>query len=86
MVGWLVQKKDVGILQDEAAQIHSRLLPAGQAVEGLGPHFRGNGQAVGHLVYGGVRIVAADALKFGGELAVAAQGLLAAVPCRHGGG
>jgi hypothetical protein len=86
VVGWLVQKKDVGILQDEAAQIHSRLLPAGQAVEGLGPHFRGNGQAVGHLVYGGVRIVAADALKLGGQLAVAPEGLLAAVAGGHGGG
>ncbi len=86
MVGGLVQKEDVGVLQDETAQIHAGLFPAGQAVEGLSPHFRGNGQAARHLVHGGVRIIAPDTLEFGGQLAVAAQSLRGAVPRLHGGG
>jgi hypothetical protein len=38
MVGGLVQQQDVRILQNEPAQVHPGLLPAGEAVEGLGAH------------------------------------------------
>ena len=86
VVGGLVQEKDVRVLQDEAAQVHPGLLPAGEAVEELLPHGLGDAQAVGHLAHGGGGVVAADALKLGGELPVAAEGGLAAVPGGHGGG
>ena len=86
MVGGLVQQEDVRILQNEPAQIHPGLLPAGEAGEELGAHLRGNGQAVCHLAHCRVRIIPADALKLGGQLPVPAQSGLAVVPRRHGGG
>ena len=86
MVGGLVQQQHVGVLQNEAAQVYTGLLPAGEAVEQLGAHLFGDGQAVGHLADSRIRVVAADALKLGGQLAVAPEGLLAAVAGGHGGG
>ncbi len=86
MVGWFVQKKNVSVLQNEAAQVHPGLFPAGETVEKLGAHFRGNGEAVGHLTHGGIGIITADALKFGRQLTIAAKGLFAAVSRRHGDG
>ena len=86
MVGGLVQQQDIRILQDQAAQVHPGLLPSGEAVKELFAHLRRDGEAVCHLVHGCGRVVAAQALKLGGEFAVALQRGLAAVPGGHGGG
>ena len=73
VVGGLVQKEDVGVLQDEPGQVDPGLLPAGQLVEGPLPHFLGNRQAVAHLIFIGVSLIAAPGLKGGGQLVVSGQ-------------
>ena len=73
MVGGLVQKEDVGVLQNEPGQVDPGLLPAGQHIKGPLPHVLGNGQAVAHLILVGVRLVAAPGLKGGGQLVIAGQ-------------
>ena len=73
VVGGLVQKEDVGVLQDEPGQIDPGFLPAGQLVEGPLPHFLGNGQAAAHLIFIGVSLIAAPGLKGGGQLVVSRQ-------------
>ena len=63
VVGGLVQQQDVRVLQDEAAQVHPGLFPAGEAVEQLGPLAVRNGQAVGDLIHRHICVIAAKCLK-----------------------
>ena len=85
VVGGLVQQQDVGVLQDQPAQVHPGLLPAGEPVEELFPHPRADLKAAAHLVLPGVGVIAAPGLEGGGELVVPAQqgGVL---PPLHPGG
>ena len=62
MVCRLVQQQDVGVLQDQAGQVHPGLFPAGQAFKQLLPHSLRDGQSVAHLVDPGVRLIAAGCL------------------------
>ena len=85
VVGGLVQQQDVRVLQDEAAQVHPGLLPAGEAVKELLPLRLRNGQAVCDLVDRHIRVVAAEGLEPLGEGAVPPQGGGVALPRRHPG-
>ena len=67
VVGGLIQQEDVGVLQNEAAQVHPGLLPAGEVGKGPRPHGGGDVQAVADLVQGSLGVVAAPGLKGGGE-------------------
>ena len=73
VVGGLVQQEDVGVLQNEAGQVHPGLLSAGEFVEELLPHGLGNGQAVADFVGLGLGVVASGGLKGGGELVIPAH-------------
>ena len=70
MVRRLVQQQDVGVLQDQAGQVHPGLFPAGQAVKQLLPHSLGDGQAVAYLVDPGVYLIAPRRLIGRRELVV----------------
>ena len=85
VVGGLVQQQDVRVLQDEAAQVHPGLLPAGEAVEKLLPLGVRNGQAVCDLVHRHVRVVAAEGLEPLAEGAVPLQNRRVALPGGHPG-
>ena len=85
VVGGLVQQQDVRVLQDEAAQVHPGLLPAGEAVEELLPLGVRNGQAVCDLVHRHVRVVAAEGLEPLAEGAVPLQNRRVALPGGHPG-
>ena len=73
MVRRLVQQQDIGVLQNQAGQVDTGFLPAGELVKLLLPHGGGNGQAVGDLVFPGIRLVASARLKGRGQLVVAMQ-------------
>ena len=73
MVGRLIQQQNVRILQNQAAQVHPGLFSAGKLVEQPAPHIVRNGQAVGHLADGHIRIVSAEHLKPLGKTAIALQ-------------
>ena len=83
MVGGLVQQQDVRILQNQAAQVHPGLFPAGKLVEQPAPHIVGNGQAIGHLADGHIRIVSAEHLKPLGKTAIALQNGRVCLSRRH---
>ena len=85
VVGGLVQQQDVGVLQDQPAQIHPGLLPAGEPVEELFPHPRADLKAAAHLVLPGVGVIAAPGLEGGGELVVPAQQGRGPPPLHPGG-
>ena len=85
VVGGLVQQQNVRVLQDEAAQVHPGLLPAGEAVEQLGPLAVRNGQAVCDLVHRHVGVVAAEGLEPLAEGAVPLQNGGIALPGGHPG-
>ena len=85
VVGGLVQQQDVRVLQDEAAQVHPGLFPAGEAVEQLGPLAVRNGQAVCDLVHRHVRVIAAEGLEPLAEGAVPLQNRRVALPGGHPG-
>ena len=76
MVRRLVQQEDIRVLQNEPAQVHPRLFPAGQLRKRPGAHGLIHGKAAGHLVHRRVRVPAAQALKPGVEIAVAPESLL----------
>ena len=84
MVGGLVQQQNVRVLQDQAAQVHTGLFAAGQAVEEAGAHLVGDAQAVGHLVHCGVGIPAAQSLEAGIQLAVTPEGSVVGGALLHG--
>ena len=73
MVRGLVQKQDVRVLQNEAAQVHPGLLPAGEAVEQLLSLLRGDGKAVGDFIHRHVRVIAPEDLEPLGKGPVAPQ-------------
>ena len=83
VVGWLVQQEDVRILQDEAAQVDSRLLAAGEGVEEALAHVPRDGEAVRDIVHGDIGIVAAEGLEAGGEGIVAPEEGGVILPRRH---
>ena len=83
MVRRLVQQEDVRVLQNEAAKVHPRLLPAGKLRKQPPAHVFVNGEAAGHLAHRRVRVPAAQSLKAGVQVAVAPEGGGAAVPCGH---
>ena len=83
VVGGLVQQQDVRVLQNQAAQVHPGLLPAGEIVKGPLAHLGGDGQAVAHLVLVGVHLIAAPGLEGGGELVIPGHGGLV-LPPAHG--
>ena len=83
MVGRLIQQQNVRILQNQAAKVHPGLFSAGKLVEQPAPHIVGNGQAVGHLADGHVRIVSAEHLKPLGKTAIALQNGRVRLPRRH---
>ena len=83
MVGRLIQQQNVRILQNQAAQVHPGLFSAGELVEQPAPHIVGNGQAVGHLADGHIRIVSAEHLKPLGKTAIALQNGRVRLPRRH---
>ena len=86
VVGGLVQQQHVGVLQNEAAQVHPGLLTAGEVGEGTLAHVGGDVQAVAHLVEGGLHVVAAAGLEGGGQGVIPAQEGGIALPRRHPGG
>ena len=82
MVCRLVQQQDIRVLQDQPRQIHAGLFAAGQLVKELLPHVRADGQAVGHLVFGGGGVIAAQRLEAGGQVIVPPQhGVVALALC-----
>ena len=76
MVGGLVQQEDIRLLQQEPCQVDPGLLPAGEAVEELGPLGWGDPQAVADLVHLYVHVVAASGLEPGHKGVVGFQLLL----------
>ena len=83
MVGRLIQQQNVRILQNQAAQVHPGLFSAGKLVEQPAPHIVGNGQAIGHLADGHIRIVSAEHLKPLGKTAIALQNGRVRLSRRH---
>ena len=83
MVRRLVEKQDIRILQNEAAEVHARLFAARERVKQALAHLRRDGKAVCDLVDGRLGVVAAETLELGRELAVAAQRFLALVAVCH---
>ena len=86
VVGGLVQQQDIRVLQNETAQVDPGLLAAGETGELLLPHGLGDGQAVGHLVDGHVRVVSAEGLESLVQSAVPPQDGRVALSRRHSGG
>ena len=70
VVGGLVEKEDVGVLQDEAGQVHARLLAAAELVELALAHRGRDVEAVGHAVALPVHIVPAQAAEVVAEAVV----------------
>ena len=83
VVGRLVQQEDIGILQNEAAQVHPGLLSTGKLVKKLGPHMIGNRKAVCDLIDRHIGIITAKDLEALAELTIAAQDSIIGLPCRH---
>ena len=83
MVRRLVEKQDIRILQNEAAEVHARLFAARERVKQALAHLRRDGKAVGNLVDGRFRVVPAKALELCRKLTVAAQRFLALVAVCH---
>ena len=70
VVGGLVEKEDIGVLQDEAGQVHARLLAAAELVELALAHRGRDVEAVGHAVALPVHIVPAQAAEVVAEAVV----------------
>ena len=74
VVGGLVQQEDVGLLQQQAGQVHPGLFAAGEAVEFLGAHPGGDAQTAADLVGLHVHVVTASHGEGGAEPVVLRQG------------
>ena len=70
VVGGLVQQQDVGVLQNEATQVHPGLLAAGERGEGLLAHGIGDAQAVADFIDLHRCIIASGQFEVGAELVI----------------
>ena len=67
MVGRLIQQEDIRILQNQASQINTGLLPTGQSGKKALTHVSVDVQTVAHLVEASPRIITAAGLEGGGQ-------------------